>query len=88
MPHTAHGWPGRTSSPYGGDIRGFVAAPVVSSELGVVIIIDSYPDLATYLADVEAYSGTEDGEKLEAGYDAVSNCTANALYSVTESRTD
>jgi len=36
---------------YGGDIQGSIAEPMVSNRLDVVLIIDSYPDRATYAAD-------------------------------------
>ena len=72
---------------YGGDIQGAVAQSVVASEF-VVIIIDSYPDLATLAADWEAYSNSKEGQALDAEYDEVSTCTSNALYSVTNSGGD
>ncbi len=75
------------SQSYGGDIRGAVAQSMVSAEFGVVII-DSYPDMATLAADWEAYYSSEEGQALEAEYDEVSTCTSNALYSVTDSGGD
>ena len=60
---------------------------MVASEF-VVIIIDSYPDLATLAADWEAYGNSKEGQALEAEYDEVSTCTSNALYSVTNSGGD
>jgi len=72
---------------YGGDIEGAVAQSAVSSAF-VVIIIDSYPDMATLAADWEAYGNTEEGQALEAEYDEVSTCTSNALYWVTDSGGD
>ena len=72
---------------YGGDIEGAVAKSAVSSEF-VVIIIDSYPDMATLAADWEAYGNTEEGQALDVEYDEVSTCTSNALYWVTDSGGD
>ena len=72
---------------YGGDIRGYVASPFVGAEFSVVLLIDSYPDLVTYAADIDAYYAAE-GQALDAEYDAVSNCTSSALYTVTESGSD
>ncbi|MGI9235260.1 MAG: hypothetical protein ACR2RD_16630, partial [Woeseiaceae bacterium] len=69
---------------YGGDIRGAVAQSMVASEF-VVVIIDSYPDMATLAADWQAYESTKEGQALEVEYDEVSTCTSNALYSVTAS---
>jgi hypothetical protein len=66
---------------HGGDIRGAVAQSVVSSSF-VVIIIDSYPDMATLAADWDAYQNTSEGKALEAEYEEVSTCTSNALYAV------
>lgn len=73
--------------PHGGDIQGSVAQSMVASAF-VVVIIDSYPDLATLAADWDAYGNTEEGQALEAEYDEVSTCTSNALYRVTESGSD
>ena len=72
---------------YGGDIQGAVAQSIVASEF-VVILIDSYPDMATFAADSEAYGISEEGQALNAEYDAVSTCTSNALYLVTNSGGD
>ena len=72
---------------YGGDIQGAVAQSMVASEF-VVVIIDSYPDITTLAADWEAYTGSEEGQALDAEYDEVSTCTSNALYSVTNSGGD
>ncbi|RLA28669.1 MAG: hypothetical protein DRQ63_02945, partial [Gammaproteobacteria bacterium] len=71
--------------PYGGDIRGYVASPFVGAEFSVVLLIDSYPDLTTYAADIDAYY-TAVGQALDVEYDAVSSCTSSALYEVTDSR--
>ncbi len=72
---------------YGGDIQGAIAESVIASEF-VVILIDSYPDMATYAADSDAYGNSEEGQALNAEYDEVSTCTSNALYSVTNSGGD
>ena len=72
---------------YGGDIQGAVAQSMVASEF-VVILIDSYPDMATFAADSEAYGNSEEGQALNAEYDEVSTCTSNALYLVTNSGGD
>ena len=69
---------------YGGDIRGYVVSSLVGAEFSVVLLIDSYPDFATYAADIDAYSGAE-GQALDSEYDAVSTCTSSALYTVTDS---
>lgn len=73
--------------PYGGDIRGAIAESMVASAF-VVVIIDSYPDMATLAADWHTYASTKEGRALEAEYDKVSTCTSNALYSVTTSGSD
>jgi len=73
--------------PFGGDIRGHVVSSLVGAEFSVVLLIDSYPDLATYAADIEAYYAAE-GQALDAEYDAVSTCTSSALYTVTDSGSD
>jgi len=75
------------SQSYGGDIRGAVAQSLVASEF-VVIIIDSYPDMATFGADSDAYANSEEGQALDAEYNEVSTCTSNALYEVTDSGGD
>ena len=72
---------------YGGDIQDAVAQSIVASEF-VVIIIDSYPDMATLAADWEAYGNSKESQALDAEYDEVSTCTSNALYSVTKSGGD
>ena len=72
---------------YGGDIRGYVATPLVGGEFSLVLLIDSYPDLTTYAADIDAYYATE-GQALDAEYDAVSSCTSSALFEVTDSGGD
>ncbi len=54
----------------------------------VVILIDSYPDMATYAADSDAYGNSEEGQALNVEYDEISTCTSNALYSVTNSGGD
>ena len=72
---------------YGGDIRGHVATPLVGEEFSVVLLIDSYPDLVTYAADIEAYYSAE-GSALDAEYDAVASCTSSVLYTVIESSSD
>jgi hypothetical protein len=72
---------------FGGDIRGYVASPFVGAEFSVVLLIDSYPDLITYAADIDAYYASV-GQAMDAEYDAVSNCTSSALYTVTESGSD
>jgi hypothetical protein len=72
---------------FGGDIRGYVASPFVGGEFSLVLLIDSYPDLSTYAADIAAYYETE-GQSLDAEYDAISSCTSSALYTVIESGSD
>jgi hypothetical protein len=72
---------------YGGDIQGAVAQSIVASEF-VVILIDSYPDMATFAADLVAYDSSEEGQAINAEYDAVSTCTSNELYLVTNSGGD
>jgi hypothetical protein len=72
---------------FGGDIRGYVATPFVGAEFSVVLLIDSYPDLVTYAADIAAYYA-EVGQALDAEYDAISSCTSSALYTVIESGSD
>jgi hypothetical protein len=72
---------------FGGDIRGSVASPFVGGEFSVVLIIDSYPDLVTYAADIAAYYAAV-GQALDAEYDAISSCTSSALYTVIESGSD
>jgi hypothetical protein len=70
--------------PYGGDIGGAIAASLVSSNF-VVILIDSYPDMATLAADWEAYYSSKEGQALDAEYEELSTCTSNALYTVYDS---
>jgi hypothetical protein len=53
----------------------------------VVLLTDSYPDLVTYAADIDAYYAAE-GSALDAEYDAVASCTSSVLYTVTESGSD
>jgi hypothetical protein len=71
--------------PHGAKIRGSVAAPMVSANLGIVLYIDSYPDLATLAADNDAYDSPE-GEKLQARFDEITTCTAAALYTVQDAK--
>jgi len=75
------------AQPFGGDIRGYVVSPLVGAEFSLVLLVDSYPDLTTYAADIDAYYAAE-GQALDAEYDAVSSCTSSALYTVTESGSD
>ena len=75
---------------YGGDIRGRVTTPLVGAEFSLVLLIDSYPDLVTYAADIAAYYAADGSEmsfgtKLDVEYDAVANCTSSVLYEATES---
>ena len=72
---------------YGGDIQGAVAQSIIASEF-VVILIDSYPDMATFASDLEAYDNSEEGQALNVEYDEVSTCASNALYFVTNSGGD
>jgi argininosuccinate synthase len=72
---------------YGGDIRGYVVSSLVGAEFSVVLLIDSYPDLTTYAADIDAYYASE-GQALDAEYDAISSCSSSALYTVIESGSD
>ena len=67
---------------YGGDISGAIAQSMVASAF-VVIIIDSYPDMATLSADWEAYESTKEGQALDLEYEKVATCASNALYRVT-----
>ncbi len=76
------------SQSYGGDIRGLVAAPIVSDDLSVVLLIDSYPDFETFAADSVAYFNSDEGQALEAAYSAVGPCTSNIVYSITDSGSD
>ena len=69
---------------YGGDIRGYVSQTIIGSDVSAVYLIDSYPDMATFAADAEAYA-TEEGQELEEGYNVVSNCTSSALFFIMES---
>jgi hypothetical protein len=73
---------------YGGDIRGYVGASMVSADINAVVIIDSYPDMETLTADWKLYSTSEKGQALEASYDEVSTCTSNALFGMMESGQD
>jgi hypothetical protein len=70
--------------PYGGDIGGAIAASLVSSDF-VVILIDSYPDMATLAADWAEYYSSKEGQALDAEYEELSTCTSNALYTVYDS---
>ena len=67
---------------YGGDISGAIAESMVASAF-VVIIVDSYPDMATLSADWAAYESTKEGQALNVEYEKVATCTSNALYRVT-----
>jgi len=73
---------------YGGDIQGSIAEPMVSNRLDVVLIIDSYPDRATYAADSDAFFDTPEGQVLSAEYEEVVTCPSNVVYSVTASGSD
>ena len=75
------------SQSYGGDIRGAIASTGIAANFQV-LIIDSYPDMATFAADSETYPDSEEGQAIDAEYDAVSTCTGNALYEVTDSGSD
>ncbi len=83
--NTVHGkwlaWANKQS--YGGDIQGSIAEPMVSNRLDVVLIIDSYPDRATYAADSDIVFDTPEGDALIAEYEAVVTCPSNVVYSVT-----
>ena len=73
--------------PYGGDISGEVAGTLISSSF-MVLIIDSYPDMATLAADYEVYGNTKESETIDAEYNDVSTCTGTALYTVMNSAVD
>ncbi|MDH4048321.1 MAG: hypothetical protein OEW68_00655 [Gammaproteobacteria bacterium] len=64
--------------PHGKDLRGSVATPMVSSDLSVVMYVDSYPNLEVYAADVRAYDSDE-GRALQKAFDKVSTCTSAAM---------
>lgn len=85
--HAIHGkwvaWANEQS--YGGNINARVATPIVSEHIGMVLIIDSYPSLEAWAADTTAFFGSEEGQAMEAEYDAVAACTTNTLYSETDS---
>jgi len=85
--NTLHGkWLAWTNKQtYGGDIQGSIAVPMVSDRLAVVLIIDSYPDRATYAADSDAVFDTPEGQALIAEHVAMAACTSNVVYSVTTS---
>ena len=70
---------------YGGEIQGSIAVPTIADNLAVVLLIDSYPDRATFGAEADAYYGTAEGQALETEYEAVVSCSSNAVYSETES---
>jgi len=70
--------------PHGKGIRGYVATPMVSSNLAVVLYIDSYPSLDVYAADSKAYDSDE-GRELQKAFDRVTTCTSAAIYTVEES---
>jgi hypothetical protein len=71
--------------PYGAKIRGNVAATMVSSNLSVVLYIDSYPDMATLAADQTAYDSAE-GRALQARFDELTVCSAAALYNIDDGK--
>ena len=70
--------------PHGKGIRGYVATPMVSANLSVVLYIDSYPSLDVYAADVKAYDSAE-GRELQKAFDKASTCTSSAIYTVESS---
>lgn len=69
---------------YGGDISGYVAQAVVADDFSL-LVVDSYPDMKTYAADIAAFADSKEGQALNAEYEKVSTCTSNALYAVTDS---
>ena len=65
------------------DISSMVVTSVVG-DTGHFLFVDSFPDLATWAA-AKAWLETEEGQALDAQFQALANCESNRLYRSTTS---
>lgn len=67
----------------GGDIQSYVATAIVG-KTGHFIFVDSFPNMAAWAGKEDAMKA-EAGQKLEAHFNELTNCSSSALYSVESS---
>jgi hypothetical protein len=67
----------------GGDIHSYILTPIVGST-GTFLYADSYPSMEAWVAAKKAME-SEKGKALDAEFEAVEECSSNALYRSTES---
>ena len=70
-----------------GGISSHVANRLLGGDLSAVLLIDSYPDWATYAEEAAKYDSRA-GEAMDAAYAEVATCTSNAVWQVEESGVD
>ena len=66
----------------GGGINSRTVSPLVG-DLGSFIFVDSFPNLNSW-ADAKVEMQSSEGQKIEAEFDDVSDCTSNRLYTSTQ----
>ncbi len=70
-----------------GGISSHVANRLLGGDLSAVLLIDSYPDWATYAEEAAKYDSPA-GEAMDAAYNEVATCTSNTVWQVEESGVD
>jgi hypothetical protein len=65
----------------GGEISSRTVTPLVG-DLSSFVFVDAFPDLQSW-TDTKAAMASEQGQKLEAEFDEVSECSSNRLYNST-----
>jgi hypothetical protein len=66
----------------GGGINSRIVTPLVG-DMGSFIFVDSFPNLGSWAETKELMSSGE-GQKIEAAFDEVTNCSSNRLYTSTQ----
>ena len=62
----------------GGEVRSYVLTPVVGGQ-GGFMYVDSFPNLTAWQA-VRGVMESDEGKALEESFDALADCSKNALY--------
>ena len=65
----------------GGGISSRTVTPLVG-DMGSFIFVDSFPNLDSW-ADLKEAMKSDEGQKIEAAFEEVTNCTSNRLYTST-----
>ena len=66
----------------GSGINSRIVTPLVG-DLGSFIFVDSFPNLASW-SEAKAAMQSGEGQKIEAAFDELSDCTSNRLYTSTQ----